>query len=44
MSTPGSKIKTTQESTLITTEEEKFAAEIEVSDTDSNFVPDEIKE
>ena len=44
MTTPGSKIKNTQESTLITTEEEKFAAEIEVSDTDSSYVPDEIKE
>ena len=50
MTTPGSKIKNTYETTLSSTEETpqeeeaKFAAQIEVSDTDSSFVPDELKE
>ena len=50
MTTTGSKIKNTQETTLSSTEETpqeeeaKFMAQIEVSDTDSSFVPDELKE
>ena len=43
MTTAESKIKNTSDSILTTSEEEKFVAQIEVSDTDSNFIPDEVK-
>ena len=45
MTTPESKIKNSSSETTLSTEEEaKFEAQIEVSDTDSSFVPDEVKE
>ena len=46
MTTPGSKIKITSETTAEETpreEEAKFVAQIEVSDTDSSYIPDEVK-
>ena len=54
MTTPGSNIKNTEETSSISIaptaeetprqEEAKFVAQIEVSDTDSNFIPDQVFE